>query len=156
MIALVAYRFRERWRVIADVLCIAIVLLLAFVTFNQSLVWKNTETLFRNVLVHYPNAHVAHTNIGSILEQRGDTAGAIAEFQTSLAIRPNAAAYYNLAQIASVKGDRAQAIDLYRKALSMNPYDLEANINLGALLLDSDPAAAIPFFQPAADRKSVV
>ena len=150
LLASILYRYRSK---VIDAVCIIVILMLAFLSYRQSLVWKNTETLFRNVLVHYPNSHVAHTNIGSILEQRGDTAGAIEEFEASLAIRPNAAAYYNLAQIASAKGDRVQAVDLYRKALTANPNDLEANINLGALLLESDPAEAIPLFQAAAKQK---
>jgi len=134
-LALFLGRLRERWHVLSQGVLIVFILGFSFLTFKQSLTWKDTETLFRTVLAQYPNSHVAHSNLGSILYRNGDVEDAIGEYRKSLAIRPNSASYFNLGQIAVQGGRTDDAITLYRNAIETRPGDTDARVNLGVLLL---------------------
>jgi len=113
----------------------AILFLLSFLSYRQSHVWHNTETLFRNVTRHYPDSHIAWNNLGSIAFEHGDVKTALEDYDRSLAIRPNAAAFFNLGQIALQKGLIQKAMELYRRAILSRPNDRDAHLNLGVLLL---------------------
>ena len=135
LVVLGLQKIRQRlpWR--ANIAVALLLVTLGILSFGQAAVWRDTEALFRNVLVYYPNSHVAHNNIAGILYRKGEKQKAILEYNASLAIRPNDAAYYNLGNIAAADGDFALAIGYYREALKQNKYDLDAKINVGSLLL---------------------
>ncbi|MBT4120324.1 MAG: tetratricopeptide repeat protein [Candidatus Peribacter sp.] len=97
----------------------------------QSLVWKNSETLFTNVIQYYPDSHVAHNNIGNLYRRQGKLDEATDSYRTALSIRMGstlgeqnieAIAEFetNIANALATKGDIDQAILLYNKALSSN------------------------------------
>lgn len=135
LVALLLERLRARWRLAVGAFLVVIILLFSGLAYRQSLVWRGTETLFQNVLRHYPSAHVAHSNIAGMLYRDGQIEAAFEEYGKSIAIRPNAAAYYNLGQIYAEAGMVKRAIEAYRKALDVRPGDADARVNLGVLLL---------------------
>lgn len=147
----------RRYRLATAAVLSCIVAVLCFLTFRQTLVWHDSESLFSNAIAEYPDAHVAHTNQGTLLYEDGDTEGAKREFEAALAIRPDARAFSNLAAIAYENGDDELAISFFRKALEAAPGDLDAHINLGGLLLNRQSfAEALPVLQDAVsiDEKS--
>ncbi len=126
------------------------VICLTFLSYRQSLVWRNSETLFSNVIAWYPNAHTAHNNLGSLYAQRGDLKRAAQEYQASLAIRPNGAAYFNLGQLYMMLQLPDRAVGMYRAALTQNPNDRDAAVNLGVILLErGDVVGAIEILEHA-------
>ncbi len=125
----------RRARLPMTALAAVIVVLLSFLSYRQSLVWHDTETLFQNVLIDYPNSHLAHNNLGSLAYRRGDLKTAATEYTASLAIRPNSAAFFNLGQMYAQLKLPDRAAEMYRKALEQNPGDRDALVNLGVLLL---------------------
>ncbi len=130
-------------------------LVLIMLTYHQSLVWSDTESLFRSVLASYPNSHVAHTQLGVVLFNRDEIDGAFAEFQKALAIRPDGTAYYDIGQIYLKKGMIDEAMQAYRSAIVANPVDPDPYINLGALLLQQGKdKEALAILEPAKDLKS--
>lgn len=102
---------------------------------RQSLVWKNTEALFAHVVATYPNAHVAHTNLGVEYYRQDKIDEALAEFQAAIAIRPNAGAYYNIGQVMLSRGDEEGAIDAFRKAAASSAVDIDSHYYLISLLI---------------------
>jgi tetratricopeptide (TPR) repeat protein len=78
----------------------------------------------------------AYNNLGGLLQQKGDWAGAKAMFETAIAIDPMfARGYYNLGMALKAIGQLAEAIDPYRQAIALDPNYAEAYQNLGVVLL---------------------
>ena len=112
----------------------AVTLLLVVLSYKQSLVWKNTETLLINVIRLYPDSsHVAHNNLGNAyrIEKRYDEA--IREFEAAIAVRPTAKAYSNKASVLRLQGKRDEAFVMYQKAIELEPKSAVGRFGLGTL-----------------------
>jgi len=115
---------------------LVVIPLLALLSYQQSRVWQNTETLFTNVVKYYPNSHLAYSNLGTLAFRREDYIQAADYYQKSLDIRPNSAAYFNLGQMLTRINKLPEAIVMYQKAIEQKPTDFEAYTNLGALYME--------------------
>ncbi|HEX3798448.1 MAG TPA: tetratricopeptide repeat protein [Verrucomicrobiae bacterium] len=111
---------------------------LSFLMWRQTAIYHDRATLWHDTLAHNPDAWLAHSNLGSLFLQRGDTAEAIAEFQISLGIRPEDAATHNNLGGIFLKIDRLKdALEEFRTALKLDPNFAAAHVNLGNALLQS-------------------
>jgi tetratricopeptide (TPR) repeat protein len=63
--------------------------LLAILTWKQSEMYADKETLWRTTIAKNPAAFLAHNNLGYILLERGEVDDAISYFKKSLEINPN-------------------------------------------------------------------
>ena len=123
-------RGKFRW-----VLCIIILLVLSALTWKQSKMYINAETLYRTTIKKAPNCLMAHNNLGAILEAKGKTDEAIVHFRKTLEINPDfAEAWNNLGNASSHIGQINDAMTDYQKALSISPNYAEAHNNLGTIL----------------------
>lgn len=124
------------WRI---PLCAALLLTLMVLTRNQSGMYKDVETLYRDTLARNPNSWLAHNNLGLILEgMPGRVPDAIAEFKEAVSIEPNyPESHFNLGSAlahSDVPDQLAEAIFEYRKAIRLKPDYAEAYNNLGNAL----------------------
>ena len=117
-------------------LTIALIAVFAVISWFQAAIWHDTLALFLRTLATYPNAHAAHTNVGTELYNHGDADGALTEYKKAIAIRPNGIAYYNIGQIYLERGRRIDAIAAYRQAILASQVDPDPYTNLGALMLE--------------------
>lgn len=125
-----------------------------YLSYQQSFLWKDTGVLFVNVIRHYPNSHLAHNNVGAILEKQGKYDLAVGQYRESLAIRPNERAYYNLAQLYVKAGRTEEARGMYLLTLEQNPGHTDAKVNLAALLIRSGSYdEAIVYLQKALEEE---
>src|SRR5262249_49856922 len=62
--------------------------LLSILTFRQEQVWRDTETLWSEVLRRDPSSSFANNSYGYVLLQKGEVGTAEAHFRTSLEINP--------------------------------------------------------------------
>jgi tetratricopeptide (TPR) repeat protein len=67
----------------------ALLCLLALLTFRQSEVYRDSETLWRKTLECNPDCFLAHTNLGNLLLRRGEVNAALSHYRASVAIRPD-------------------------------------------------------------------
>lgn len=102
---------------------------LGFRAYQQSLVWKDTESLFRNVLVSYPDSDIAHNNLGDLYRSQGKLDQAMAEANALLTIRP-AEAHNNIANVLLASGDLDGAAKELQASLAVHP-DAKVYNNLG-------------------------
>ncbi len=118
---------------------VAGVLLLATLgtlTWRQSLIYSDVESLYRMTIDENPDCWMVHSNLGGVLQARGRAAEAITHYRTALAMAPHYAPLYNNIGISLAGcGQLDEAIELYRKALNINPDYGEVYNNLGAALL---------------------
>jgi len=135
------------------ILCIAlcVIVTLAGLTWRQSAMYGDIETLWRTTLLRNPDCWMAYNNLGYTLYQANRTPEAMDLFKRALQINPdNDAAYYNVGNALVQRGRTSEAIDQYKQALRINPDFAKAHNNLGnALLLLGRTSEAIDQYEQA-------
>ncbi len=120
------------YQLVARVALISLIVMVFGVMANtQAKAWKDTESLFLNVIENYPNSHRARNNLGNIYRRRGELDDAIVEFEKAIAISPRPRTYSNLGAVYRKKGMMLEAINQYRTAMEINPDDPEPHFGLG-------------------------
>lgn len=116
-------------------LCLAGVAVLAVLTFRQSRLYADRETLYRATLRGNPACWMAWNNLAGALISRGKAEEAMGLAQRALALRPDYPdAHNNLALALAGLGRSEEAIPHYRRALEIDPGYAEAQNNLGFAL----------------------
>jgi tetratricopeptide (TPR) repeat protein len=162
LIALVAaevamlFEHRQNWeRVIGYALCLAILALLASLTWRQSAMYTNVETLWQFTIDRNPNAWMAHNNLGTVMLKKGQVDNAIFHFRKALEIKPDHAdAQANLGSALLQKGELDEAIARYDKALEIKPDYALVHYDLGnALVLKGQVDEAVAQYEKALEIK---
>jgi len=141
-------------RRVAPVLAAGLLVILGMLTWLQSGMYRDAETLYRATLARNPACWPAHYNLGDALKGLpGRQEEVIAEWETALRYKPDfAEAHNNLATIlCSIPGRVPEAIEHFEAALRYKPDFAEAHGNLAAVL-SNDPARipeAIAHFEAA-------
>ena len=136
-VALVA-RVTERLRAPRLLYGLAAVILpvLAGLTWQQSKMYCDVETLWRTTLAKNPACWMPHHNLGVTLVSKGHLDEAIRQYQETLRLKPDyAEAYNNLGVAFDRKGQIDEAIRQYQEALRLKPDYAEAHNNLGNALV---------------------
>jgi len=124
-----------RW--MAPLAGILLLAALGSLTWRQSGMYQDSETLYRATLQRNPAAWMAHNNLGSILAKiPGRAPEAIAEFEAALRIRPDyAEAHNNLANVLEeMPGRLPEAVTHLQAALRARPGEAAIHNNLGSVL----------------------
>lgn len=124
--------------------------ILGVLTWRQSHMYRDSETLYRTTIAQNPDSWMAHNNLAATLMLRSEAtqnfsglSEALSEFQTSLRLHPgDSPAEYNMARVHVDLGDAwlqkpnglPQAIAEYREALQIEPDYAQAHSNLGLAL----------------------
>jgi len=134
---------------------------LAVLTWRQSAMYGDIETLWRTTLLRNPGCWMAYNNLGNTLMAYNNLDNTLYEanripeamdlFKQALRINPdNDAAYYNLGTALALTGRMSEAIDQYEQALRIKPNFAKAHNNLGnALLLTGRTSEAIDQYEQA-------
>ena len=122
-------------KVIGHIGCLSLLLLLAVLSWRQSRIYANIETLYQTTIERNPNCWMAHYNLGVVLADRGQVDKAIDYYQKTLEIKPDhAEAHNNLGNALVGRGQIEEAIAHYQMALKIKPDHVEARNDLGAAL----------------------
>jgi len=133
----------------------ALLVVLGILTWRQSTMYTDVETLYRQTLARNPESWLAHNNLGLLLVQKpGEEPDAIAEYREAIRLEPDyPESHFNLgsAFAHSDPPDRLAAIEEYRVALRLKPDYAEAYNNLGNALthIPGGMAEAVAEFQAA-------
>jgi protein O-mannosyl-transferase len=128
-------RSRISWA--AAPLLVALSVLLAVLTWQQSHDYTAAETLYRATLRRNPAATMAYINLGILLLERPQPRLDEARTYLEHAVRlepANAEALVNLGAALQKMGRLDEATNMYRQALRLRPDDAGAHNNLGATL----------------------
>jgi tetratricopeptide (TPR) repeat protein len=128
----------ERWRLSRPMACLVCLLLLAALatlTWRQSRVYADVETLYEATIAENPDCWMAYNNLANAWVARAEWQAAIPHYRRALALKPDYVdAHVNLGMALEHEGNVDEAIAHYRQALALNPDFLNAHINLGAAL----------------------
>ena len=144
----------------AQTACAAGVLLaaLAVLTWRQSGIYQDAQTLYRVTLARNPDCWLAHNNLGTeLLEMPGQLSEAVFHFEAALRLQPNYPQTYNNLGIAfsNIPGRLPEAINDFETAVRIQPDYAQAQNNLGLALanLPGRLSDAIAHFQAALRTK---
>ena len=142
LVAAGAYQVWRRHAVARDRLAASVLLAVAALAFvilgalahEQTLIWKNSLTLWNHVLRIEPGNSFARNNRGTVLQARGDLDGALLDYNAAIAVSPEyTKAYNNRGAARQATGDLAGALQDYDRALRLNPIYTDAYVNRGSL-----------------------
>ncbi len=138
---------------------LAILLLLAVLTWRQCGVWRDSSSLWRHAVTLDPDSCNARNNLGFLLAQQGRHQEALLLFQFCVQRRPDKPLFQcNLAAAEKELGFTSQALEHVRRALDLRPPDVERllmiaqgladlgddrrSLQAARLAIDADPADA--------------
>jgi tetratricopeptide (TPR) repeat protein len=130
-------KLKMQWRAGLSAVLLAC---LAVLTWRQSMMYADVQTLYRETLARNPNAWLAHDNLGNILFRLpGQRDEAIAHFQAALRANPDFwEAHLSLGNaLLEMPGRLDGAIAEYRIAVRLAPEDVRTHTNLGNALLQA-------------------
>jgi Tfp pilus assembly protein PilF len=93
--------------------------LLGWVTWQQTQVYLNVETLWRDTLRKTPDSFLAHHNLASYLQGTGQVEPAIQHYRQAAKIYPDCVTLMNLAFLLHRNGQYEEALVYYSRAFSL-------------------------------------
>ena len=132
-------------------LAMVTVLGLAYVTYRQVGVWKDSATLFEHALRVTERNYVAHNNLGMEYTAQRRFDEAAAQFRAALEVKPDlVTARYNLGFVHIRSGDMKSAQRCFEETLRLDPGHASAHNNLGRILeMNGRDAEAIEHYRTA-------
>ena len=101
---------------------IAVLSILAILSWQQCGYWENSITLFSHTLQVTKDNYLAHNAIGTALSDEGKIEEAIDHYNKAIRLEPNyIRSYYNRGNAYARLGQYQRAIDDLNKAISLNP-----------------------------------
>ena len=125
-------RFGQSGVKTAKAVAALVAVILAALSWCQSGIYRDIETLWSDTLKKDPGSWMAHNNLGNILQLQGRTDEAVGHFRQALRVKPDfAEAHYNLGYTLQQQGRIDEAEKSYRQALQFKPDFAKAHNNLG-------------------------
>jgi tetratricopeptide (TPR) repeat protein len=125
-------------RVLRPAVSVTLLLTLGMLSWMQSRLYADAETLYRTTVQKNADCWMAYNNLGILMANTGRTDEAITHYRKALEINPDfGKAFFNLGNVLARTGKTDEAIVHYRKALYIDSNYVEAHINLGTILLQT-------------------
>ncbi len=122
-------------RLTGQALCLGLLLTLAVLSWRQSRMYADVETLYRVTIQRNPDCLLAHYNLAKHLSATGRADEAVEHYDEVLRLDPDYPDIHNdLANILAAKGQREAAAEHYKEALRLDPRYAAACVNLADML----------------------
>ncbi len=104
---------------------------ITLLTYQRIPVWRNSETLWNDVIRKYPNKfHTAYKNLGNYYGQNGQLELSKQNLEKALSLNSkDADVYESLGNIAGISGDHNQALAYFNQAINIDPEEPSYYIN---------------------------
>lgn len=113
----------------------AVLVLLAVMTWRQTGIWRDTETLWRHAASVHPKSFYSQYNLGQVLHEKGKYPEAVEPFRMAADIRPDLAKSNSSLGIALFDAKRVEeSIPVLERAVLMDPTHPVVRQDLGMAL----------------------
>lgn len=125
-------RKRLEARIVGAALCA----LLGILTWRQSRLYADAETIYRDTVARNPACWLAQNSLGHLLAEKGRPQEAVEHFGRASALRPDyVEAHFNLGMTLMDLGRAPEAVEAFERALAVFPDNPKAHYELGAALI---------------------
>lgn len=122
---------------VAQSFTVLLLFALGTLTWNQTQIWHDSETLWRHALSIDEKSSFAHNNLALAVADRGELPEAINHFRRAVQIDPAfVEAHTNLGHFLALQGSSREAISHLRQALQVDPHYVNAQNTLGNVLAE--------------------
>jgi Flp pilus assembly protein TadD len=124
---------------------------LGLISSDRCLVWRNSETLWLDVLKKYPDVPLAHHNLAAHYDVLDQRILAMEHFNQAIQLAPTyTEAWYNRGNLLAKMGEYQAAIKDYSESLRINPLFAHSYVNRGNMFfLESDKSQALADYNHA-------
>jgi tetratricopeptide (TPR) repeat protein len=135
---LLLFIFQIKYRRLPVFITLALMVFFAISTYSRAQIWKDSQSLWNDVLSTYPDASAPLINRGNSRQLQGDFTNAISDYTMALASEPNAADAYMNRGLAYFKlGSMNEAFLDIDKAIVLGIRDAEIYNVRGLLRIES-------------------
>ncbi|MFA5815906.1 MAG: tetratricopeptide repeat protein [Bacteroidales bacterium] len=128
------FLYISKWKPYVIFLGVIYLTVLGSITWNRTQVWKNSETLFSDVIKKYPKVAMAFNNLGLYYREQNQSEKAIAAYGKSIAINPQGyLGYSNRGEAWFDLGETDKALEDMNMAIKLKPDYSKALSNRGAV-----------------------
>jgi tetratricopeptide (TPR) repeat protein len=121
-----------------SLLAVALIATLFTLTWRQSHMYRDLETLWKTTISRNPEAWLAYANLGAAQLDEGVHDLGVANLRAAIKIKPDYAdPYNNLATFFHEQGRPEEAIPFYETTLELEPDHMAAHFNFATLLRQS-------------------
>jgi tetratricopeptide (TPR) repeat protein len=130
----------ERWfKHLSLISGVGFLILFSVLTFQRNKVWKNSDTLWSDVIRKYPSSEIAYYGRGNFRQSQKDFKGALIDFNKAIDLRPDfALALNNRGAVKLYLQDLNGALMDLNRSISINPSDQWAYYNRALVYLNQD------------------
>jgi len=115
---------------------VLVVLILSALSYKQSAIYQNQQTLWTATLAKNPDCWLGHDQLGIALAKQNNIDEAMSHFRESLRINPKDDwGYYNLGLAHAIKENHTQAVEAFSNAIKIAPHRPIFHYHLGLSLL---------------------
>ena len=114
----------------------AVLLILGGLTWRQSGMYRDVFVLYETTLARNPASWVAHLNLGTVLDEAGESEKALPHLERALALKPGFPETLNtLGNVLNRLGRSREALPLLEEAVRLQPRFAAAHNTLGVALM---------------------
>lgn len=111
----------------------ALVLIFMFMTFRQTKIWQNSDTLWTHVLKYYKDTPLPFRNRANYRRDEGRVEEALADYDSAIRLKPDGALYNSRAKLYFNLQKYEQAMKDYNLAIESDSTQGEYYVNRGAV-----------------------
>lgn len=126
-------RLRPRWRTVLGAALAAWLLLLSCLSWKQTRIWQDDETLFSRILELYPDSISARASLSMVYRERGRVDLEEKILREGLARERTVAYLTGIGSVLARRNDLSGAMALYEEAKALDPLNPEPLFFMGAL-----------------------
>ncbi|MFZ4520748.1 MAG: tetratricopeptide repeat protein [Bacteroidales bacterium] len=100
------------------------------VAYDQVKVWKNSETLWTDVISKYPQAEVSYKNRGNYYGALNITDKALDDYKIYVKLKPDdPRAYSNIGNIFGLRNETGKSLEAYSKSIALDSLNPDTYLN---------------------------
>jgi len=122
----------KKWKLLSSLMVLFTIGIYSYLSYQRCHVWKNSETLWTDVISKYPNTSEGYLNRGQYYTDTDQFDKALADYNVTLKLNPRTTlAFINRGNVYGRQGMFANALADYTRAIALDPKASKVYLNRG-------------------------